>query len=329
MEESDIFQSLKRTGYQPLKVVGDNFELEHNSSGCVFLGQDQLCGLHDEGGPRSKPSPCRLFPFQVVSTPDGYYCNLSFSCPAVIFGTGEPVSQHSEELQQTMADAPHFFPSGAVPSQGVQLTEKRTLPWEEYLLLEKRLLQILDSNRDPSRALSRMVATILSPIGDNAILAAGIGQTLKTVSKLVLAILERPQDLEERMQVIAALNEQSSFHSQLLDQPLPGFSARRQDQLSDQLLIRFVAGQIEGKRLITGPNFLMRMLYLLILVDIFRFYLEAHYGLLGERHFSTTAVEWCFDLIETQALHHFDLVEPVLVQWSRDIVDASQNMGEC
>ena len=115
LKELESYKSLVKEGYQPLKVLDEDYELARLPDlGCHFL-EDSLCRIHGEAGPGAKPTVCQLYPFQLVRSPGGYYISLAFSCPAVISGTGEELSKHREGLRQTVLDSPYFFPPELKP----------------------------------------------------------------------------------------------------------------------------------------------------------------------------------------------------------------------
>ncbi len=100
MRGSALFKEYQdRTGYRPIHRGDQGFRvLRRDGDGCIFLDSDSLCKVHAQHGMESKPLACRLFPFAVTPTPDGYFVRLSHYCTAVKQNSGRPASVHIEEL---------------------------------------------------------------------------------------------------------------------------------------------------------------------------------------------------------------------------------------
>jgi hypothetical protein len=67
------------------------------ADGCRFLGDDNLCDLHRQGGPGAKPRICRLFPFSRLVDVDGMWALLPhMRCPWTASLTGaDALSEHA------------------------------------------------------------------------------------------------------------------------------------------------------------------------------------------------------------------------------------------
>ena len=310
------YRTLEREGYQPLKVLHDDYELgrKDDTKACLFLNEKSLCGLHAEAGPQIKPAPCRTFPYQVVNTPSGLYSYLSFSCPSVVFNKGPEVCTSGGDLLATINESPHFFISAEAPSETVQLTANTTVSWHDYLKLESRILKAFRSDQTLQACLIEGITQLFESAPP--IVGAMIEHALPSLRNVTIATLEACDDLDRRMEIMTSVSGEVSFHSILLNQAVPGKVDTKLEPEVEDILRRFVCGQLEGKRLITGPNLLVRLLYLLVLTEVFQFYLGAQTGDAQKR---SEAVERCFDLLETEALHHFDLMTPILEKWAQDI----------
>jgi Fe-S-cluster containining protein len=111
--------------------------LARKGGDCIFL-DGKKCSVHSGFGAARKPATCRIYPYMFADTPDGTYVGLSFACPAVLAGSGEPVSSDPllEELAGLARAAGRILV--AHPTLG-----GRELGWDDYLLLESRALEAL------------------------------------------------------------------------------------------------------------------------------------------------------------------------------------------
>jgi Fe-S-cluster containining protein len=119
----------------------DRYRLRYAADGaCLFLQGDK-CLMHKHVGELGKTLGCCVYPFTFVSTPTGVYVGCRFSCRAVAFGIGEPIIRREESLrrQLDLCEA-----SGHVPRYGktVVFSGRTTLPWTDYLELERVLLRV-------------------------------------------------------------------------------------------------------------------------------------------------------------------------------------------
>src|SRR4051794_27660168 len=76
------------------------FRLFRSEQGCVFLGKDNRCLLHERHGAEAKPLACRLFPLVLVPAGDHWRVGLRYGCPSAIANQGRPLAEHASEAQQ-------------------------------------------------------------------------------------------------------------------------------------------------------------------------------------------------------------------------------------
>jgi Fe-S-cluster containining protein len=99
---------------------------------CVALADDQLCRIHAARGAEAKPRACRIFPLTFVATPGAEVrVGLSYACPAVLDGEGEPLDTQPGEVESVFRGAIE----GSryllrVPSE-VKLADGVALPWSD------------------------------------------------------------------------------------------------------------------------------------------------------------------------------------------------------
>ena len=106
---------------------------------CVFLRTDRLCELHAVHGSAAKPKVCREFPYRFRATPSGVFVGLSFVCPSVRANSGASVADQSADLAAIAADS-----TGASSvDEPVLLSKRLAVSWEQYLLVEAALTDLL------------------------------------------------------------------------------------------------------------------------------------------------------------------------------------------
>ena len=118
--------------------------LEKSADGrCSHLTELNRCGIHEKRGAEAKPAMCQLFPYSFTETPDGLYAYVSFASSAVLYNTGQPLSEQKETLEQKWRDFQQLFPERNRNWSALQLLDGYPLSWNEYLLIEDRMLNIL------------------------------------------------------------------------------------------------------------------------------------------------------------------------------------------
>ena len=324
IRETTIYQRLTREGYEPLKVMDDEFELARREDGCCHFLQDSLCGIHSEKGVAAKPSVCQLYPFSLVSTPDGYYVSVAFTCPAVISGHGPAVHSHESSLRETVVDAPHFFPPELVPGRQVTLAKESVTDWDEYKVFEAKLLASLEKEKDVVQTLLWAAATILSdswqsetfPSRRAEQLKQGLENMLLLFVTNCIASLEEKANPEKRAEFADSLAYGGLVKSNILGATAPQYEpGSDRCQLTSNVLGRYVKNKIWGKILLTGPTLAVRLLLLAVSVEILVYYYNAKRELHSVLHFDSELLEWSLDLIETDFLVHHELFMPLMVEW--------------
>lgn len=343
LEKTAPYKRAVRAGFQPLVVVEEQLQLNRKEDGACYFLKNNLCEIHGEAGPRSKPAPCRLYPYQLVYTPTGYYASFSFNCPAVICGTGELSDESIDDLKQTIQDAVHFFPPNLETTGTVTISTGVKLPFDIYLNWEH---QILDALRSSSKSLCQTLLASVSILADALtigqlptfnvepnervqVLYQKLTELQGTFRDIVIATLEECEDLEKRTVILSALSGAVSFHSDLLGVTVPGLEPSGvRDQLSRSILSRYAINQLWGKRLITGPTFLSRLLLLATSLEVFWFYLAGAKKAAGVLHFAPRQVEQCFDILETQLGHHHDILYPLFREWEEDLMSLAYGLHQ-
>lgn len=335
IRQTAVFQRIEKEGYQPLRVVADEEELCRSESGECFFLEDGLCAIHAEQGAAAKPTICRLYPFSLVATPDGYFASLIFTCPAVISGTGAPLQNLHDNLAQTVADAPHFFPPGMKPGNSVTFTSEWTASWSEYLSFEEMLLEQVESGRDLVEVLLEATALLLTgaqPEWNRTekvdIVEHQMAEMIPLFVAHCMASIEEKSDTDRRAELAQSLLLGGEAMSPLLKSIAPAYRrVAPPDDISRQILRRYVYQKIFGKSLITGPTLTVRLLLLILCLEALRYYYVARKEQQSKLHFDPEALEWAFDYVETDLLIHHELVLPLMEEWERVGLQMSEALG--
>jgi lysine-N-methylase len=87
---------------------------------CLFLGPDNLCRIHAENGPATKPLACRMYPFVVVPGVGGVRVDLRMDCPSAATNHGRTLSAHAAEIGRLAAESEITKGSPKVPAWGAE-----------------------------------------------------------------------------------------------------------------------------------------------------------------------------------------------------------------
>lgn len=332
LESTQAYARIKKAGFQPLRLVNEEFQVGRQGDGaCRFL-RDKGCDIHREKGLAAKPVVCQLYPFSLINSPDGYFASLSFSCPTVLEGTGRPVAQHLPELEQAMTDSSYFPPLVIPKDRGVALTQEREISWTEYLALEQQLLEVLDSD-DPIRALLRAAVslTIQSQQTEgfqwnkdelSLPLLQEAAMRFPLFASYTVASLETYGREHERETLSRVLLEDDLIPSQLLGYDLPTFEV--QDVPNDttrNLVHRYIKNLILGKQLISVAPLVSRLLMLAVALAVLFYYLEVKIERRSGREFHMEDLAWCFSLIETSLMSHSESLVDVFKQYESLLIE--------
>lgn len=117
---------------------------------CSYLGQDGLCRVHRELGVDVKPAVCRMFPYRLVHTPDGWDTGLSLSCPTVAHGGG---GSAEIEVKEKMGALPIFSSLLHEVPASLPVAERVRGTWGDYKKWESEAIALLqDESKDPADA---------------------------------------------------------------------------------------------------------------------------------------------------------------------------------
>lgn len=312
IQRSDPYRKLVREGYQPLRVLAESFHfLDYREDGtCHFLDSDQLCGLHKSHDPTYKPVICRLYPFNLVPTPDGWYASVLFSCPAVISGTGAPLEAHREELANLLTGEEGKLPTLPPVKQHILAHQEETVPWNQYLEWEDKLLDALNP-QDPAQSLLKAARDLLPG-------SPKLQEKVEEFGNLALLYLE---DCEDPELFFEQLCRGEKPYSERLQTQLSSFQLRApSNRLVQEVLSRYLQSLIRGKLLVIGPTLFCRLVLVAVSLSILLGDLEVLAERDGELHFSFPHLEECFDTCETRLVAQSNDLEPYLLELEQELL---------
>ena len=277
----------------------------HFEDGSCMFYEDHGCAVHREDGFQAKPAVCQLYPLSLVNTPDGYFISLSFSCPSVIGGGGELLSQQMESIDRTLQESKLFNQPALPADTRVKLTGCRDIAWQDYLSLEPRLLKKLQGD-SPTRNCLELVAALIdfslsvdshrSPTEWSFETYERVLEVYPYLTAAVISLLECKDDPESAQAFCHSLLNGVSQTSHLLGVELPDLSFVKSDDAAVlEVRGRFLENFVKGKRLLQDGTVLTRLLALACSLSIQNFYFQID----GQ-------LEWSFDLVERHLLGHSD-----------------------
>ena len=333
IEKTAIFQRIKQKGYVPIELADENYKVgRRDDDSCHFLG-DKGCGIHNEEGFAAKPSVCKTYPFGLINTPDGYFVSLAFSCPAVLAGTGEPVSKQVDDLKMIVETTPYYGKEKLDSSTLVTVAENQKLSWSSYLQVEDILLKDVGKDDPIGDLLSLATSLALhmnsssedpwvydSSIYDNPLIEE-VTSLLPMFAANTIAVMELDENPEGREEFTEEIQQSAGVQSSLLGKPLPQFYSRKPDNMIvKNVLLRFVRNAIWGKKLISGPTVVTRLLMLAASVSVVLYYLEARGQGNKRHHFDFEHLEWAFDLVESAIFTHADDLKPMFLEYELSLI---------
>jgi Fe-S-cluster containining protein len=111
--------------------------LTHHEGACIFLQEDNRCGVHAHLGATAKPAVCRQFPFLPVNTPDGIFVGISYYCTAAKANHGRPMDAHVWSLKEVLP-LQRMRATGFEP-QNLSAGSNAVMAWAVYRRLEERV----------------------------------------------------------------------------------------------------------------------------------------------------------------------------------------------
>lgn len=314
VKESGRYRDLQREGYQPLRILGEKYHfLDYDKNGRCFFMEGEECGLHRDRGPHSKPVICQLYPFNLVTTADGVFVSLLFSCPAVLAGAGQPMFEQRTWLEQL-----HQAEEGRVPQlpqvkEHILVTQYRSVTWQAYLELEKSLLDSLAETSDPIGCLLGFVAELLTDQDRADLLVSMREEHLPLFATSILTYLEPSMEREdEAEEFLWQLREGVAPYSRRLGRPLESFRfLKPPNAFVRDAVSRYISNQLHGKLLLLGPSLVSRLLLLSVGLGILIYDLAAP-------HFDFDELEKAFDICEGR-----------IVSQSSDFEDSLCELEDC
>ena len=330
IQETELFAEKVRQGFTPLRVLDELFVLgTRDTGGCVFL-DGELCELHRDLGPESKPLGCQLFPLNLVQAPDGYHVSLSFACPAVLAGVGTPIDERREWLSKFITSENDIPPLCVVPEQ-ISVSLHREIPYNEYLELEAKLVACLDDSLCP-QGIINWACTMLeegpkfsvdawSPLKVCPLLEEAL-QLLDLFGRSIVGIMELEGSPNEREAYIQSLTEDYLGRSLRTGAAFPNFAFYRPpSEMARAVIVKFFRSQFLGKRLLTGQTVVSRLLAFGTALAVICYYLEAQAREYKSLHFSFEHLEKAFAIVEENVLTHSEDLEPFFLKYEEALAE--------
>lgn len=131
---------------------------------CSYLDRDGLCRVHKHLGVDMKPAVCRMFPYKLTRTPDGWDAGLSLTCPTVAAGRGGdpiPEAQDKVDALPIFQSLVHEAPPSLAFGEGVHG------PWGAYRAWETKAIKLLqDDDRDPAEAWIECIEELANTVSE-------------------------------------------------------------------------------------------------------------------------------------------------------------------
>lgn len=332
IQETESYQRIKKEGYTPLSVVNGIHRLGRSDQDVCLYHHNDGCDLHRELGAREKPVTCRSYPFQVVEMEESYFVSLAYSCPAVLAGMGGPLNQFHSRLDEFLTEDSKAILRGPKEESGYPLTSDARLSWNDYLHLEKKLVQV--DSADPVLFLLNAACCVIGQLVSGARLSMEeldfsrphslLGDAVDTFPIFAIAclsIVERELDYEEREVFAEALKSGLHPPSALLDAPCPNFEILQPDsQVIRDMLQRYIMNLVAGKRLLLGPTLISRVLMLSVSLALLLYYQRFQAELNMTRHFDFDQWEWAFETIELNLVTHNNDLQPYFQQFEKTLI---------
>ncbi len=175
----------------------------NDDGACSFLIND-LCTIHSAFGEAAKPGMCKLFPYTYVPTPSGIFVGVVMNSMAAVRNIGNLLSEQRQQLEATWHIAVQQERSQGRASQQIasivdSLTAKDlsavrydvnivsgvALTWDEYLLIESRMLRAVQSDEFPNVF---HVFLAVSDVLAEALRKKGAGENLNTIEQYTPSI---------------------------------------------------------------------------------------------------------------------------------------------
>lgn len=301
-----------------MKVADEQYILNRDQSGACYLYKDQACSVHAELGGDKKPLACQLYPFQLVPTPAGHHVSMVYSCPAVLAGIGEKIQTYAPELETLLQEQEEHFGQCPFPEDSVPLTQAQVGTWQEYIELEKAILQML-AGKHLFAGLVALACRLVSwseserqgSIADtahNSELYLQATELVRCVTVHFLSIFENPEELDARPAFTQGLESPEGVHSNKWQCPLPPFQFQAlADSVAEEIALRFVADFLSGKRVWSqNLNLLSSLLMLATSVAVLTYYYQALKANAEQAYFSFEHLGQAFDVVESGLLTHMD-----------------------
>ena len=135
---------------------GESYFMKMRLDGrCPFLDDGKFCRIHRDLGYDAKPLTCKRFPLELVMGRRAVYARLSFYCPAVAAGEGEPLGAQRRWMETCLrGGGTHSLPEEMYWAEGLRMSPSDVAELDGYLL---------DIVRSAGRQLSERLGRKIAP----------------------------------------------------------------------------------------------------------------------------------------------------------------------
>lgn len=195
LANKELFVHREQEFAQGLSVYAHHTKARADGS-CPFLIENR-CFIHSTLGEENKPRMCQLFPYTFVATPSGIFVGVTNNSMAAVRNLGEPLTEQrpmlermwkqmvAQERAQGKASDEVAAAAQSVSASDlagikfdINLTPGVPLTWDEYLLLEARMQELIKGVEYPNIF---MALIAISDILVEAVRLKSAGSDLSTI----------------------------------------------------------------------------------------------------------------------------------------------------
>jgi Fe-S-cluster containining protein len=165
----------KKTGDVFLRVrprEGPMRLMARRRDSCVMLSRKNRCRIHEVAGMTAKPPVCRQFPLTFTRGRDAVYVSLSMECRSYLRAREAGAAMDEREAEDRARER---IATGALLTDlldPVPLAPGLVLPQDEYLQLERSLLEAIDAapaEEDPVRTWARCAESVARMVQERSL----------------------------------------------------------------------------------------------------------------------------------------------------------------
>ena len=138
-----------------------NFIKMKKNGRCPFMDEKNFCRIHSDLGYDAKPLTCKRFPLDMVKGRKAVYARLSFYCPAVVKGEGQPLGAQRRWMETCLrGGGTHSLPEKMYWAEGLEISPV------DASEIENRLLDIIRDHDMSVRDRLALGAALIEAAGE-------------------------------------------------------------------------------------------------------------------------------------------------------------------